>query len=66
MSKMKAAVYYASGDVRIEERELPSVGVGEVLLKILRSGMCGTDASEYVSGPKIFATEKQHFDGCRL
>jgi len=60
MSKMKAAVYYASGDVRIEERDLPTPRVGEVLLKVLRSGMCGTDASEYASGPKIFATEKKH------
>ncbi len=46
-TSMKAAVYYASGDVRIEERELPTPIAGEVLLKVLRSGMCGTDASEY-------------------
>jgi len=60
MSKMKAAVYYASGDVRIEELNVPAPAGGEVLLKVLRSGMCGTDASEYASGPKIFATEKKH------
>jgi (R,R)-butanediol dehydrogenase/meso-butanediol dehydrogenase/diacetyl reductase len=33
---------------------------GEVLLKILRSGICGTDASEFKSGPLIFPTKKQH------
>lgn len=59
-SKMIAAVYHAAGDVRIEEREVPTPADGEVLLKILRSGMCGTDASEYKSGPKIFATQNQH------
>ena len=60
MTKMKAAVYHASGDVRIEERDVPTPVAGEVLLKILRSGMCGTDASEYKSGPKIFATQTKH------
>ena len=57
---MKAAVYHAAGDVRIEERDVPTPIAGEVLLKVLRSGMCGTDASEYKSGPKIFATQTQH------
>ena len=57
---MKAAVYHSSGDVRIEEREIPIPIEGEVLLKVLRSGMCGTDASEYKSGPKIFATKTRH------
>ena len=59
-AKMKAAVYHASGDVRIEERDVPTPIAGEVLLKILRSGMCGTDASEYKSGPKMFPTQTKH------
>jgi (R,R)-butanediol dehydrogenase/meso-butanediol dehydrogenase/diacetyl reductase len=59
-STMIAAVYHASGDVRIEERDVPTPIEGEVLLKVLRSGMCGTDASEYKSGPKIFATQTRH------
>jgi (R,R)-butanediol dehydrogenase/meso-butanediol dehydrogenase/diacetyl reductase len=57
---MKAAVYHAAGDVRIEERDVPTPAAGEVLLKVLRSGMCGTDSSEYKSGPKIFPTHKKH------
>jgi len=60
MEKMKAAVYHAAGDVRIEERDFPTPVTGEALIKVLRSGMCGTDASEYKSGPKIFATQTQH------
>jgi len=59
-AKMKAAVYHASGDVRIEERDVPTAIAGEVLLKILRSGMCGTVASEYNSGPKMFPTQAKH------
>lgn len=53
---MKAAVYYSAQDVRIEERPLPTPGRGEVLLRVLRSGMCGTDASEWRSGPHLFAS----------
>jgi (R,R)-butanediol dehydrogenase/meso-butanediol dehydrogenase/diacetyl reductase len=60
MEKMKAAVYHAAGDVRIEERDVPTPVAGEALIKVLRSGMCGTDASEYKSGPKIFATQTKH------
>jgi (R,R)-butanediol dehydrogenase/meso-butanediol dehydrogenase/diacetyl reductase len=60
MEKMKAAVYHSAGDVRIEERDVPTPSAGEALLKVLRSGMCGTDASEYKSGPKIFATQTKH------
>ena len=59
-STMKAAVYYGAGDVRIETVDTPSPADHQVLLRVLRSGMCGTDASEFKSGPKIFATEKAH------
>jgi (R,R)-butanediol dehydrogenase/meso-butanediol dehydrogenase/diacetyl reductase len=58
--KMKAAVYYAAGDVRIESVETPTPEKNQVLLRVLRSGMCGTDASEFKSGPKIFAIGKTH------
>ena len=59
-SQMKAAVYHAAGDVRIETVDTPTPNANQVLLRVLRSGMCGTDASEYKAGPKIFATEKKH------
>lgn len=58
--QMIAAVYHASGDVRVENLDIPTAGPGEVLLKVLRSGICGTDASEYKSGPKIFPTQAKH------
>lgn len=55
---MKAAVYYGAHDVRIEDRPVPQRGDGEVLLRVLRSGMCGTDATEWRSGPHLFATRE--------
>lgn len=40
---MKAAVFYAKNDLRIEEIEKPTAGVGEVVLKVMACGICGTD-----------------------
>ena len=51
---MKAAVYYGAHDVRIEDRPTPVRGDGEALIRVLRSGMCGTDATEWRSGPHLF------------
>jgi (R,R)-butanediol dehydrogenase/meso-butanediol dehydrogenase/diacetyl reductase len=59
-SQMIAAVYHGSGDVRVEKLAMPTPSSGEVLLKILRSGICGTDASEFKSGPKIFPVLNRH------
>jgi (R,R)-butanediol dehydrogenase/meso-butanediol dehydrogenase/diacetyl reductase len=59
-NQMIAAVYHAAGDVRLEKLAIPTPTKGEVLLKVLRSGMCGTDASEFKSGPKIFPTQTRH------
>jgi (R,R)-butanediol dehydrogenase/meso-butanediol dehydrogenase/diacetyl reductase len=58
--QMIAAVYHGAGDVRIESMDVPTPATGEVLLKILRSGMCGTDASEYKSGPNMFPVANKH------
>lgn len=58
--QMIAAVFHASGDVRVENLAVPTPGVGEVLIRVLRSGICGTDASEYKAGPKIFPVTKRH------
>jgi len=54
---MKAAVYYGDHDVRIEERAMPTRGEGEALIRVLRSGICGTDATEWRSGPHLFPVD---------
>ncbi len=40
---MKVSVYYGKDDIRIEERKRPSAHGGEVVVKMLASGICGTD-----------------------
>ncbi|WP_308492722.1 zinc-dependent alcohol dehydrogenase [Microbacterium terrisoli] len=57
---MLAAVYHGPHDVRIEERPVPEAGPDEVLIRILRSGMCGTDATEWKNGPHLFPSDRPH------
>ena len=40
---MRAAVMYAPGDIRVEDRPKPSAGQDEVLLKVAACGVCGSD-----------------------
>ena len=38
---MKAAVLHAVSDLRYEDVAFPTVGEGEVLLKVMAAGVCG-------------------------
>lgn len=44
---MRVAVYYNNADVRIEERPVPRIGPGEILVKVIASGICGSDVMEW-------------------
>ena len=57
---MRAAVYHGDHDVRIEDVPRPQPRDGEVLLRVLRSGMCGTDATEWKAGPLTFPVDRVH------
>lgn len=48
---MFAAVYYGRGDVRIEDVPEPTAGPGQIKLRNLANGICGTDLKEYYAGP---------------
>ncbi len=60
-SNMQAAVYRGVNDVRIETVPVPSIGPGEVLVKIATCGICGTDLKKIHTGshsaPRIFGHE---------
>ncbi len=49
---MKAAVYYGPKDVRVEEVPDPRPAAGEMLLRVLRCAVCGTDKRIYLHGQK--------------
>ncbi len=40
---MLAAVYYGPDDLRLEEHAIPAIGPDEALLKVVSTGICGTD-----------------------
>ncbi len=44
---MKVAVYYSNDDIRIEERPVPSISDGEILVRMMASGICGTDVMQW-------------------
>jgi (R,R)-butanediol dehydrogenase / meso-butanediol dehydrogenase / diacetyl reductase len=48
---MFAAVYHGREDVRIEDVPEPRPGPGQLKLRNLANGICGTDLKEYYAGP---------------
>jgi threonine dehydrogenase-like Zn-dependent dehydrogenase len=51
---MRAAVYHGPHDVRIEAVPEPEgPGPHELVLQVARGSICGTDASEYATGPHL-------------
>jgi len=57
---MRVAVYYNNNDVRIEERPRPKIGEGELLLKVIASGICGSDVMEWYrvkAAPRVLGHE---------
>jgi len=57
---MKVAMYYNNNDVRIEEMPKPKIGPDELLVKVLASGICGTDVLEWYrikKAPRVLGHE---------
>lgn len=53
---MQAVVYYAPGDIRVEELPIPQAGPDELRVKIEACAVCGTDLKSYKQGnPRIKA-----------
>jgi threonine dehydrogenase-like Zn-dependent dehydrogenase len=47
---MRAAVLYGAGNLRVEERPTPHAGHGQMVVRIVVAGMCGTDVEAYEHG----------------
>lgn len=44
---MRVARYYNNRDVRVEEMPLPRIGPGEIMVRVMASGICGSDVLEW-------------------
>ena len=51
--KMKCAIYYGIKNVKMEERDIPKIGSKDVLVKVLRAGICGSDTGAYLHGENL-------------
>jgi L-iditol 2-dehydrogenase len=44
---MRTAVYYSNQDLRIEDMPRPTIGKGELLIRVEAAGICGSDVMEW-------------------
>jgi L-iditol 2-dehydrogenase len=44
---MRVAMYYSNADIRIEEMPVLKIGPGEMLVRVMASGICGSDVMEW-------------------
>jgi len=57
---MRVAMYYNNRDVRSEEVPKPKIGPGEFLMKVMASGICGSDVLEWYrvkTAPRVLGHE---------
>jgi L-iditol 2-dehydrogenase len=57
---MRVAMYYSNRDVRLEEIPTPTIDSGELLVKVLASGICGSDVMEWYrikKAPRVLGHE---------
>lgn len=57
---MHAAVYYNNKDIRIEDLPKPKIGPDEILVKVIASGICGSDVMEWYrvkKAPRVLGHE---------
>jgi len=57
---MRVAMYYNNRDVRLQEMPVPQIGPGELLVKVIASGICGSDVLEWYrikKAPRVLGHE---------
>ncbi|KUO40276.1 MAG: alcohol dehydrogenase [Hadesarchaea archaeon DG-33-1] len=57
---MRVAMYYNNKDVRLEDLPKPKIGPGELLVKVMACGICGSDVLEWYrvkSAPRVLGHE---------
>ena len=57
---MRAALYYGREDLRLEDVAEPETGPGDVKLRVLYAGICGSDLHEYYAGPVFTRADEPH------
>ncbi|MCP4682824.1 MAG: alcohol dehydrogenase catalytic domain-containing protein [Desulfobacterales bacterium] len=50
---MRVLMYYSNKDVRIQEMPMPEIGPHELLMRVVASGICGSDVMEWYRRDKV-------------
>jgi L-iditol 2-dehydrogenase len=50
---MRVLMYYSNQDVRLEQMPVPEIAPGELLMKVVASGICGSDVMEWYRRDKV-------------
>ena len=66
MQSMRAARYWGTEDVRLEELPVPLPGPGEVQVAVSFNGICGTDLHEYFDGARAIPLEPHPLTGAHV
>lgn len=54
---MRAAQFYAAGDIRVEDIEEPKASDGKIIVDVEWCGICGSELHEYLMGPMFMPKE---------
>jgi L-iditol 2-dehydrogenase len=52
-AKMRSLLFYGPKNLKVEERDVPQISDGEMLVKVMYAGVCGTDNRIYQGTKKI-------------
>ncbi len=55
---MHAVVVHGVGDYRLEQVPVPQIGPGEVLIRVLATGVCASDAKTFYGAARIWGDEQ--------
>lgn len=60
---MRSLIYYGPGDIRMEDRPMPKAGKKDVVVKVARAGICGSDLTAYLlDGMSVGILRNGQFD----
>src|SRR3954452_4517251 len=63
---MRALRFHAAHDLRIDDvAEPPPPGPGQVVIRVVTCGICGTDLHEYMAGPIVTPVEPHPLNGAQ-
>ena len=65
MENMKALRWHGKKDLRVDEIPIPKPGLDEVLIKVIYSGICGSEIHEYLDGPIFIPMEPHPLTGTK-